>query len=92
MLWTQTYIENPHISPFKLQINHFIFLIQEYRRKGYSQLIVRILSKRLVEQGKEVYGCITDENEPSKKMFTALGFTFTALSTWINSSPKQIES
>lgn len=61
-----------------LLYHHFalgiLYTLPQHRRKGYAKLLVSVMSQNLLERGYPVYGFVEEENEPSYKLFTSLGF------------------
>lgn len=51
-----------------------LYTLPQHRCKGYARLLVSIMSKNLLEQGHPVYCFVEEENKPSYKLFTSLGF------------------
>ncbi|KAB5582070.1 hypothetical protein PHYPO_G00182920 [Pangasianodon hypophthalmus] len=52
-----------------------LYTMPEHRRKGYAKALVTILAKKLHSEGFPVYCFIEEENQPSYRLFTSLGFT-----------------
>ncbi|XP_056590781.1 glycine N-acyltransferase-like protein 3 [Triplophysa dalaica] len=51
-----------------------LYTLPQHRRKGYAKLLVSIMSQNLLERGYPVYCFVEEENEPSHKLFSSLGF------------------
>lgn len=49
-------------------------VLESHKRLGLGSLLVRYLSKRIVELGDEVLTPVVTENIPSRRMFEKLGF------------------
>ncbi|MCJ8730963.1 hypothetical protein PDJAM_G00190220 [Pangasius djambal] len=52
-----------------------LYTMPEHRRKGYAKALITILAKKLHSEGFPVYCFIEEENQPSYRLFTSLGFT-----------------
>ncbi|KAM9476915.1 glycine N-acyltransferase-like protein 3 isoform 6-T13 [Clarias gariepinus] len=52
-----------------------LYTMPEHRQKGYAKALVTIMAKKLHSEGYPVYCLIEEDNEPSHRLFTSLGFT-----------------
>ncbi|MCI4376780.1 hypothetical protein PGIGA_G00192410 [Pangasianodon gigas] len=52
-----------------------LYTMPEHRQKGYAKALVTTLAKKLHSEGFPVYCFIEEENQPSYRLFTSLGFT-----------------
>lgn len=60
---------------------------ERFQRRGLGSLIVKIMSKRLAETGKDITAGIVDSNYKSRNMFQKLGFKHIDDTHWFTILP-----
>lgn len=58
---------------------------KEYTNRGYAVLVTKYLSKNLAQSGYDVYAGIFESNQPSRNLFSKLGFQVTSRLYFIGS-------
>lgn len=56
---------------------------QEHKRKGYAEMVVRAISKKMLEDGENVHVHIIKGNVASERLFLSLGFEIVGNVRWI---------
>lgn len=77
------------LNSFKKINHHFRMLqtIESAKRNGYGALVMKAFSKKLAEEDNlDVIGYIVGENEPSKKLFESIGFSFIGMSCFLKTN------
>ncbi|XP_077293439.1 uncharacterized protein LOC143916295 isoform X1 [Arctopsyche grandis] len=62
---------------------HVLQVKDKYKRKGYGQMLVKLMSKKVAERGIEVFATIIMNNSASKEMFAKCGFEFLWVVKWL---------
>lgn len=60
-----------------------------YTGHGYGSLVTKCLSKKIAEMGFDVNVEISENNTPSRSLFSKLGFKFVEKVGWIITKGKQ---
>ncbi|KAL9707539.1 hypothetical protein quinque_011057 [Culex quinquefasciatus] len=55
------------------------------RNRGFGELMVRAISRKVAEKGLNVYGGVRPDNGPSRRLFQKIGFEQRQAIAWIRS-------
>jgi GNAT superfamily N-acetyltransferase len=78
-----------HLSVNRIEMGSFgsLQVDERFQRRGLGSLIVKVMSKRLAEQNKDITAGIVDDNFKSRQMFQKLGFKHIDDTHWFTISP-----
>ena len=59
-----------------------LHVLDDFRGRGYAKMLVKAMSRQVVQKGREAYAHIEPSNEPSLRLFQSLGFVIRGKITW----------
>ncbi|XP_045501873.1 uncharacterized protein LOC123699057 [Colias croceus] len=64
-----------------------LYTLEQHRRKGYGEMVLKLMSNRLREEGKQVVAFCVVGNQSARNMYVKLGFSLTETVHWCNIKP-----